>query len=452
METRVRDTTQGGFVKLLLAMAIPLMLGSMCQNLYVIADTAIVGRFVGVNALAAVGNTGWFTWPVVCIPYGLTQAGAILGAQRFGQKDMPGLRQTVYNTLLVTVLCSAILTLVLQLAAPALLRLVNTNEVIFADSLLYLRINYAGILVVGLYNAFNAILRCLGNTRTPFIAMIVASVVNIVLDLVFVIVFHWGVAGAAIATVIAQALSAVICGVAMLRISLLKLEKNEHWHSWKLCGKLCRMGFPLSAADLIIGVGGVVLQNKVNSFSVSFVAGYSATNRLYGLLETSGIALGSAFSTFIGQNYGAEKYGRIRTCTKRALVVAVCIALVILTAVAIFREPILSLFVDSSTADGGEVMAYGSEYLLIMCLFLPALYLLHIFRAGVNALGNTTIPLLSGIVEFTMRVGTVLGFASLLGYKTIFYAEVIAWCGAALLLCICYLAKLRKLPKTDVVN
>ncbi len=449
METRVRDTTQGGFVKLLLAMAIPLMLGSMCQNLYVIADTAIVGRFVGVNALAAVGNTGWFTWPVVCIPYGLTQAGAILGAQRFGQRDLPGLRRTVYNTLLVTVLCSAILTLVLQLAAPAMLRLVHTADTIYADSLLYLRINYAGILVVGLYNAFNAILRCLGNTRIPFIAMIVASVVNVALDLFFVCVFHWGVAGAAIATVFSQALSAVICGLSLLRISLLRLEKGERWHSWKLCGRLCRMGLPLSTADLIIGIGGVVVQNQVNGYSVSFVAGYSATNRLYGLLEASGIALGSAFSTFIGQNFGANKFGRIRTCTRRALVVAICIALVILSAVAVFRRPILSLFVDAGTADGTEVMAFGAEYLLVMCLFLPVLYLLHIFRAGVQALGNTTVPLLSGIVEFLMRVGTVLIFPALLGYRSIFYAEVIAWCGAAALLCICYLLQLRKLPKQD---
>ena len=431
-------------------MAIPLMLGSMCQNLYVIADTAIVGRFVGVNALAAVGNTGWFTWPVVCIPYGLTQAGAILGAQRFGQRDMPGLRQTVYNTLLVTILCSAILTVLLQIAAPGFLHLVNTSELIFADSLLYLRINYAGILIVGLYNAFNAILRCLGNTRTPFVAMIIASVTNIVLDLIFVCVFHWGVAGAAIATVIGQAVSALICGATLLRISLLKLEKHEHWHSWKLCGRLCRMGLPLSMSDLIIGVGGIVLQNQVNSYSVSFVAGYSATNRLYGLLETSGIALGSAFSTFIGQNYGAEKYGRIRTCTKRAIVVALCIAVVILTFTSLLRVPLLSLFVDTSTADGSEVLAYGTQYLLIMALFLPALYLLHIFRSGVQALGNTTVPLLSGIMEFCMRVGTVLIFPALLGYQVIFYAEVVAWIGAATLLCVCYLTRLRKLPREDV--
>lgn len=449
MKNHVRDTTQGGFVRLLLTMAIPLMLGSMCQNLYVIADTAIVGRFVGVNALAAVGNTGWFTWPVVCIPYGLTQAGAILGAQRFGQRDLPGLRQTVYNTLLVTVLCSLVLTLVLQLAAPGLLQMVHTSELIYADSLIYLRINYAGILVVGLYNAFNAILRCLGNTRTPFIAMIVASLVNIVLDLVFVCIFHWGVAGAAIATVIGQAVSALFCGIALLRITLLRPDPGERWHSWKLCGRLCQMGLPLSAADLIVGIGGVVVQNQVNGYSVSFVAGYSATNRLYGLLETSGIALGSAFSTFIGQNFGANKFGRIHTCTRRALVMAVCMALVILCIVTFCREPILSLFVDSGTADGTEVMRYGTEYLLIMCAFLPVLYLLHIFRAGINALGNTTIPLLSGIVEFLMRVGVVLIFPSLLGYHAIFYAEIIAWCGAALLLCICYLMRLRKLPKQD---
>lgn len=449
MDHRVRDTTSGGFIKLLLVMAIPLMLGSMCQNLYTLADTAIVGRFVGVDALAAVGNTGWLTWPVVCIPFGLSQAGAIVGAQRFGQKNLPALRQTVYNTFLVTVLCSVLLTIVLQLIAPALLRMIHTPEEIFHLSLIYLRICYGGIVVVGLYNAFNAILRCLGNTRMPFIAMIVASAINIALDLLFVCVFHWGVAGAAIATVIAQVCSVLLCVRALLRITVLRREPGEKLRDWQLCARLCRIGLPLSAADLIIGIGGVVVQNQVNRYSVSFVAGYSATNRLYGLLETSGIALGNAFSTFVGQNYGAGKHRRIRQCTWRAALMGVGIALVITAAMFLFAEPILSVFVDRNTTEGAEVMAYGVEYLKVMSSFLPILYLLHIFRAGLQALGNTVIPLVSGMVEFTMRVGTVLLLPALLGYQSVFYAEIIAWCGAMLLLCGCYLLRLRRLPKTD---
>ena len=248
--------------------------------------------------------------------------------------------------------------------------------------------------------------------------MIIASVTNIVLDLIFVCVFHWGVAGAAIATVIGQAVSALICGATLLRISLLKLEKHEHWHSWKLCGRLCRMGLPLSMSDLIIGVGGIVLQNQVNSYSVSFVAGYSATNRLYGLLETSGIALGSAFSTFIGQNYGAEKYGRIRTCTKARHRGGV-----------VHRRGHSDLHEPAARAaavafrghqhrrwqrGAGLWHAIPADH----ALFLPALYLLHIFRSGVQALGNTTVPLLSGIMEFCMRVGTVLIFPLCWGIRS----------------------------------
>ena len=450
MNQHVRDTTSGGFVRLLMAMAIPLMLGSMCQNLYTLVDTAIVGRFVGVDALAAVGNTGWLIWPVVCIPYGLSQAGAILGAQRFGQRDEPGLRSTVFNTVLVTVLCSVLLTVVLQLAAPAMLHMIHTAEEIYADSLLYLRLCYGGILVVGLYNACNAILRSLGDTRTPFIAMIVASVVNIGLDLLFVCRFHWGVAGAAIATLIAQVLSVVFCAVTLGRIPMLRRQPGERPLDWRLCGHLCRLGLPLSAADLIIGVGGVVVQNQVNSYSVNFVAGYSATNRIYGLLEASGIALGSAFSTFVGQNFGAGKHHRIRQCTWRACLLGLGMAMAVAAAVILFRRPILSAFVDQSSADGAAVTAYGAEYLLIMSSFLPVLYLLHLFRAGLQALGNTTVPLLSGVMEFTMRVGTVLLLPGLLGYRAVFAAEVVAWTGAALLLGVCYLRKLRRLPHTDL--
>ena len=223
-EHNVRDTTSGGFIRQLLILSIPLMLGAMCQNLYTLADTAIVGRFIGVDALAAVGNTGWLIWPIFSIPYGLAQAGSILGAQRFGQKDFHGLRRTVYNTILVTAMVALVMTLVLQLAAPAMLRMIHTSDEIFDDSLLYLRICYGGILAVGLYNAFNGLLRSLGNTRTPFVAMLVASAVNIGLDLLFVCVFRWGVAGAAIATVISQILSAVVCGVSLRRVRFLRNE------------------------------------------------------------------------------------------------------------------------------------------------------------------------------------------------------------------------------------
>ena len=448
-EHNVRDTTSGGFIRQLLILSIPLMLGAMCQNLYTLADTAIVGRFIGVDALAAVGNTGWLIWPIFSIPYGLAQAGSILGAQRFGQKDFLGLRRTVYNTILVTAMVALVMTLVLQLAAPAMLRMIHTSDEIFDDSLLYLRICYGGILAVGLYNAFNGLLRSLGNTRTPFVAMLVASAVNIGLDLLFVCVFHWSVAGAAIATVISQILSAVVCGVSLRRVRFLRNEEKEPLRDWRLCGRLCRMGLPLSAADLIIGIGGVVVQNQVNSYSVSFVAGYSATTRLYGLMEASGIAWGSAFATFVGQNFGAGKFRRIRQSTWRAVLTSIGMALFFTGMMYLFAGTILSVFADPGSHEGVEVMAYGKEYLLIMSTFLPILYVLHLIRAGLQALGSTIVPLLSGVTEFTMRVCTVMFLPGLLGYRAVFFAEVIAWTGAAILLCACYFVRLHRMPRDD---
>ena len=416
-EHNVRDTTSGGFIRQLLILSIPLMLGAMCQNLYTLADTAIVGRFIGVDALAAVGNTGWLIWPIFSIPFGMAQAGSILGAQRFGQKDFLGLRRTVYNTILVTAMVALVMTLMLQLAAPAMLRMIHTSDEIFDDSLLYLRICYGGILSVGLYNSFNGLLR--------------------------------SVAGAAIATVISQILSAVVCGVSLRRVRFVRNEEKEPLRDWRLCGRLCRMGLPLSAADLIIGIGGVVVQNQVNSYSVSFVAGYSATTRLYGLMEASGIAWGSAFATFVGQNFGAGKFRRIRQCTWRAVLTSVGMAAAITGLMYLFAGTILSVFADPGSPEGVEVMAYGKEYLLIMSTFLPILYVLHLIRAGLQALGSTIVPLLSGVTEFTMRVCTVMFLPGLLGYRAVFFAEVIAWTGAAILLCACYFVRLHRLPRDD---
>ena len=447
------DMTVGKPLPLLCKFALPLMVGNVCQQLYVTMDTLIVGRGVGVDALATLGAADWPTWAVLSVIIGLVQGFSLLVAQRFGAKDEKGVHKTVAVTLWLTLFSSLLLTAAALLGARPLLILLQTPQAILEEALTYVRILFACILFNGAYNAFSSILRALGDGRTPLTAMLTASIANILLDLLFVLGFGWGVAGAAVGTVLSQLLSALICLRVMLRLPELKMTREEAKWEGDLAGRLLKLGIPMALQNLIIAVGGLFVQYMVNGNGVLFVAGYTATNKLYGLLELAAVSFGFAVSTFSGQNLGAGKIRRIRQGVRTAVFLGVGVAAVIAAVMILFGRNIVALFISGKPDEVEKVVAVAYEFLVIMAWALPVLYLLHQYRSALQGMGNTVAAMVSGFFELFMRVSAVLILPRFLGPMGIFYAEPLAWVGAvAVLMPCCYrrIAQLRmEYPEGD---
>ena len=445
MKAQAKDMTKGHPGRLLLQFALPLMLGNVFQQTYTMVDTAVVGQLVGVHALAALGSVDWFNWMSLGICSGLTQGFAILIAQQFGAKEYEKMKKTVGISLILALFSAIVVTAVFLLAAEPVLQVMGTREEILGDALLYVHIMFSGILIVMLYNWMSAVLRAIGDSTTPLIAMGVASSSNVVLDLLFVAVFRWGIAGAAAATLIAQGISCIYCFWRIRKVSFLRLCRKDFSVKPKEAGELFRLGMPMAVQNVIISIGGMILQSIVNGFGVVFVAGFTATNKLYGILEIAAVSLGFAVSTYAGQNLGAGEYERIRSGVRKGAVMAAVISVVISLLMLLFGRQITGLFVDHSSPEAGDVLNYAYHYLQVLSLFLVILYCLHIYRSALQGMGNTVIPLISGFVELAMRLLTAVLLPHVIGEYGVYFAEVAAWTGAALLLAISYQKELHRI-------
>lgn len=449
---RVRNMTEGSPVRLILAVALPLMLGNVFQQLYTVVDAQIVGSYIGVNALAAIGTADWFNWLFLGLVQGLAQGFAIPMAQAFGAKDHARLRRCVGNAVWLAAACSVLVAFAaLSLIRPAL-ALLRTPESICPTASAYLRILFAGLPVVMGYNLAAGVLRSLGDGRSPLYAMVVASLINIGLDLLFVVGFHWGVSGAAIATVIAQACSCLFCLARLAKLPFIRPQKSDWKPELSVCGRLLHLGAPIAFQNAIIGVGGMIVQSIVNPMGVTFIAGYTATNKLYGVLEIAAISYGYAVSTYTGQNLGARKNDRIRRGVRSAALMGVATAGLICVLMMLFGKPIIRSFLSGSAEDVAAATQVGWDFLRLMSLTLPILYLLHIYRSALQGMGNTLMPMLSGIAEFVMRTGSALLLPGVIGASGVFWAEVLAWIGADLILLPSYFASLRRAMREETAG
>ena len=445
MSARIKDMSVGKPLPLLISFSLPLMVGNIFQQMYTVVDTMVVGKALGVDALAALGATDWLYWMIIGMVQGVTQGFGIMMAREFGAKKLDSLRRVVGCSVVLSALCAVVLLMIGMLAAQPVLTIMQTPAQIMDQSLLYLRIMFLGIPVIMAYNLFACILRSLGDGRTPLNAMIVASLTNIVLDLIFVLVFRWGIAGAAVASLIAQVVSSVFCLRKILMIDFMTLNREHFRISSELSGRLLLLGMPMAAQNCIIAIGGMIIQTIVNGYGVAFIGGYIASNKLYGLLEIAATSYGYAMVTYVGQNLGAGKVDRIREGMKSATIVAIITSLVIAALMMIFGKPIIRSFISGTPEEMQEAISVGYTYLFIMSACLPILYILHITRSAVQGLGNTVLPMVSGIAEFMMRTGGVLLLPGLIGENGIFVAEVLAWFGADLILIPSYFISMRKL-------
>ncbi len=445
MAEKVKNMTQGKPAGLILSFALPLMAGNVCQTLYTMVDTAVVGKVVGLDALAALGVCDWFVFLMFSLISGMTQGFSIRSAQHFGAGDGAALKNSVARSCLLTGVITVLALAVSQAVMDRVLFLLHTPPGSLPIARTYLRILFWGMPISAVYNLISCHLRAVGNSRSSLVAMLTASFVNIALDILFVGGFSWGVAGAAAATLIAQAVACLVCAMALRGIPQLHLKKADFHRNGQEDRALLKLAAPIALQNAIISLGGMAVQAVVDQRGGLFVAGFTATNKLYGLLEMAAISYGYALTTYVGQNRGAGEWKRIRQGVASASRMALATALFITAMMILLGRPILSLFISGTPEEYGRVMDIAYKYLTVMASFLFSLYFLYVYRSSLQGLGNTLLPMVSGFVEMAMRVGTALLLPLLMGDEGLYFVEVSAWVGAAVLLTAGYYRQMRKM-------
>ncbi len=444
---RTTDMTKGNPFKLILTFAFPLILTNLGQHLYMIVDASIVGRGVGVKALAAVGSADWSYWLILWSVCGLTQAFATFVSRYFGDKNYYDMNKTIAMSTVLSIIIGIIFTILGLVSTRPLLNLLKTPSDIINDANIYLFTMIAGTLIVTAYNMASSILRAFGDGKSPLYAMIIAALLNVGLDLLFVIVFKLSVFGAALASVFSQFVSFVYCLYQIRKIQYIKIEKEMWKPDYKLIKDLLFFGIPLALEFIVIALGGIILQSTINLQGSTFVAGYTAVNKTYGLLEGTAISLGTAFSTFMAQNYGAGNIARVKQGLRTGIQLSIISSIIIAVTLLPTGKYILKLFININETGGIEALEIAWRYMFIMLVLLPILYLIHIYRNALQSIGISVWSMISGIAEFIVRVGMGKFLIIWLGVDTLYYIEPAAWIGALIFVIFPYYFYHNKLLK-----
>ena len=430
MNKRTHRMTEGNPAKLIFFFAVPLMLGNVFQQVYIITDTLIVSRTLGVKALAALGSTDWFSYMMISAVQAAAQGFSILIAQRFGAGDRKGVRRSYARSIVLSIAMTAVLTIASLLMIRPVMIFQNTPLEVRPMAEEYLRILFAGMPAMMLLNYGSSVLRALGDSRSPLFAMVISALINVGLDYFLVVILGAGVAGAAAATVIAQLLAGFWCLFAMKGIDFIRLEKADFKPSKGLDSELLKLSWPMMIQNLILSAGGIVVQSRVNTFELSSIAGYTAASKLYGALELAALAYGFAMVTYTGQNYGAKEYKRVFAGIRDSLIIGVLSALAIGLAMLACGRDVIGFFLKEEGTMAAEALETGTEFLFLMAETLPVLYGLHIVRSVLQGLGDTLTPMLSGGAECIARMAMAVIVSRFIGWPAMIWAEVAAWIAA----------------------
>ena len=435
--TLTRDLTEGHPLRLIVSFALPLLFGVLFQQLYSFVDTAVVGRFLGPERLAAVGATGSVNFLVIGLCLGLCSGFSIPIAQAFGAKDDREVRRCVWHAIVLSAVLSLVFAAASFLLCRPLLRLMNTPEEILDHSARYIGIIFAAIPCCVLYNMASGILRSLGDSRTPVVFLVMASLVNIVLDLFLIIVCRLDVAGAAIATAVSQLLSGIGCVIVMVRrFPILHLGREDRVLDPSLARKMLGTGLPMGLQFSITAIGSVVVQWSVNGLGVNAVAAISGGVKLSAFFACVFDALSSTMATFAGQNMGARKLNRIHQGLRWTSLLGIGYCLLAFGVVALFAGPLLGLFIDAETSP--EVTAMGIRYLTINAAFYIPLLFVNIVRLSIQGMGFTRVAMLAGLFEMVARTVVALFVVPAAGFTGACFANPAAWVLADLFLFPCY--------------
>ena len=442
--TMTRDLTEGKPLKLVLSFAAPLMLGLLFQQFYSFVDTAIVGRYLGAEKLAAVGATGSVNFLVIGLCLGFCSGFAIPIAQAFGAKNEHEVRRCVWHAAVLSAGLSLAFGLAATLLCKPLLRLMNTPEEILESSASYIRIIFAAIPCCVLYNMTSGILRSLGDSRTPVLFLVLASLVNVALDLFLIIACGMGVAGAAAATAVSQLISGLGCLIVILkRFPILKLTKEDRRFSLKRSRSMLGIGLPMGLQFSITAIGSVLVQWSVNGLGVNAVAAISAASKLGMFFACVFDALASTMATYAGQNIGARKLDRVSQGMRSASALGIVYCMIALGVVLLFGRKMLGLFIDGG--ENAAVMEMGFRYLKFnAAMYIPLLFV-NILRLCIQGMGFTRVAMFAGLSEMLARTVVALWVVPAAGYTGACLANPAAWVMADMFLFPCYFRLMRSL-------
>lgn len=437
--------THGKPLPLILGFCLPMLLGNLFQQLYSMVDTIIVGKFIDVDALAAVGSTGSISFLILGFTMGVTSGSCILPAQHFGAGNYSEMRKLIANAVYLCGITTVVVTgLAVSLCYP-LLQLMQTPSDIIDLAYNYIVVIFGGICVTMMYNLMAGILRAMGDSRTPLYFLIIASVINIGLDLLFIIVFDAGVAGAGWATVISQGISGVLCIIYMKKnYPILQFEKGELNFSVRRLLSIAKISVPMGLQFSITAIGSILLQSAVNSLGKVCVAAVTAAGKMQNIVVAPMETLGITMATYAGQNYGAGKVPRITQGMHRGFAVGIIYAVVAAAAMWVFSEPLCLLFVDAEEA---EVISQAVHFIGINAFFYPVLAVLFITRNMLQGIGMSLLPMMAGASELAARAVISIGLVPVFGFDAACYASPVAWAAAVVLLAIVYNVKMHGLKK-----
>lgn len=426
------DMTTGSPMKIIFNFTLPIFIGNVFQQFYNMADAVIVGKFVGNKALAAVGSTGTIMFLIYGFVVGMTAGFTVLTAQKFGAGDMPAMRRTVVGASFLSLVVGLVLTAAFMVFMKPWLVLMHTPEDIFADAYAYIMIISAGILAQMLYNLLASILRALGNSRVPLYFLILAALLNIVLDLVLIIVFHMGAAGAAVATVISQGISGVLCLFYIIRkVPLLRLTRDDRHLSGDLLRTQIRIGIPMALQYSITAVGTMMVQSALNILGSTLVAAYTAAGKIEQIVTQAYVAMGTTMVTYGAQNMGAGDVSRIRQGFKASTIIGIIYAVVSAVLVMTVGKYMTYLFVSEDVA---LIMDSVNTYLICVGIFFIPLAIVNIYRNGIQGLGYGLLPMMAGVAELVGRGAVAVIAAGRKSYLGVCLASPAAWILASLLL------------------
>ncbi|MDU2671313.1 MAG: MATE family efflux transporter [Clostridium sp.] len=438
-----KDMTQGSPVKHILLFSIPLLIGNVFQQFYSMVDTIIVGRFVGVDALAAVGSTGSLVFLINGFALGLTSGFSVMVSQRFGANDEKGLRKAVSSSVVLCAALVVILTTTSLIAAKPLLHLMNTPDNIFNDAYIYVAIIFAGIVTTVAYNMMASILRALGDSKSPLYFLIISSILNIVLDLVFIINFKMGVAGAAYATIISQGVSAILCFIYILKkYAILKLSRKDYNVKKSMYIKHLKIGIPMALQFSITALGLITVQGALNVLGSTVIAAYTASSKALQLVMQPAVTYGVTMATYCGQNLGAKRYDRIKDGVNKAVKISIITSIISGFVLIAFGTQFVKLFIENPDA---QIIAYSKQVLTVSGIFFIPLGLIFIFRNALQGIGESFVPMMAGVAELGARALVAFTLPAFWGFFGICLADPIAWIAASIPLTLYYHRTIKKL-------
>ncbi len=438
-----QDMSKGNPTRLILLFLLPIMGGNLFQQFYSMVDTIIVGRFLGVKALASVGSTGGITFFVLGFVVGLTAGFSVIVSQKFGAKDLKSMRKAVAMSILTAGVVSLVVSTLAVLLCKSLLSLLNTPYDIIDDATSYLTIIFIGIVATIYYNLLASILRALGDSKSPLFFLLIASVLNIAGDLVAVLLLDLGIQGVALATVLSQSVSALLCFLYIVkRYPSLHLSKSDWVLDWTMIGNLLRIGIPSALQLSVCALGVMFVQAFINKMGSDTVAAFSVGVKIEQLATLPLGTLGVAMTTFAGQNLGAGKLDRVRQGVRSATLLVVLFSIIAFTLLLAFGDELGRLFIDTNNVG---VIEKVQLYLNMTSPFYIPLGLIFVLRSTCQGMGSGLIPMLSSLQELVFRVLVALSLPTYLGYMGICLASPIAWVAASVLLFFAYRLQMKRL-------